>query len=353
MKTVMVGMSGGVDSSVTAALLAQQGYRVIGVYMKNWTEKLTGHDCPWKRDLADARAVAALLDIPFKVFDFEAQYKQRVVDYLVAEYQAGRTPNPDVMCNQEIKFKLFFETALADGADLIATGHYARIASGRLYAGIDAAKDQSYFLYRVTRSALSRTLMPIGDFRKGEVREMAKRFNLPTAAKPDSQGICFVGEVGIKEFLHGRVETRPGDVVDPAGRVIGRHDGACLYTIGQRHGLGIGGGKPLYVTGKDVSANLVFVTNDPSDLQLSADRVELSDLNWIVSKPEGTDRLKVRLRYRADLIGVEIDHDDDRVVLKLDRPERAVSPGQSAVIYRNNEVVGGGIIESSRVAAGV
>src|SRR5476651_1288107 len=194
---VYVGMSGGVDSSVTAALLLEQGYDVTGVYMKNWSQDLPGFVCPWKEDYQDAKRVAVQLGIDFKLYDFETEYRQKVVDYMVAEYQAGRTPNPDVMCNQEIKFKLFLDTSLADGADMIATGHYARVKDCQLLAAVDTAKDQTYFLYRVTGDALTKSLMPIGEYEKPKVRELAAKFNLPTANKPDSQGICFVGEVGM------------------------------------------------------------------------------------------------------------------------------------------------------------
>ena len=193
MKTVYVGLSGGVDSSVSAALLKQQGYNIVGVYMKNWTADVAGVECPWKQDLADARAAAAVLDIPFKVFDFQAEYKQHVVDAMVAEYQAGRTPNPDVMCNAQIKFDLFLKTALADGADLIATGHYARVNHSRLFMPVDKNKDQTYFLYRIKGEALAKVLFPLEEMTKPEVRELAEQFGLPTAKKPDSQGICFVG----------------------------------------------------------------------------------------------------------------------------------------------------------------
>src|SRR6185312_15271450 len=195
-KKVYVGMSGGVDSSVTAALLKEQGHDVTGIYMKNWSQDLPGHACPWKEDYQDAKRVAVQLGIPFKLYDFETQYRQEVVDYMVREYQAGRTPNPDVMCNQEVKFKLFLETALEDGADLIATGHYARSQDGRLYTGLDPNKDQSYFLYRVTTEALKHSLMPVGEMHKSEVRKLAKKLGLATADKKDSQGICFVGKVG-------------------------------------------------------------------------------------------------------------------------------------------------------------
>ncbi len=343
MKTVYVGLSGGVDSSVAAALLQQAGYRVVGAYMQNWTADVAGAQCPWKQDLADARAVAAKLDIPFKVFDFQTQYKQKVVDYLVAEYQAGRTPNPDVMCNQEIKFKLFLDTALADGADLIATGHYARVKAGQLYAGLDKNKDQSYFLYRVSAAALGKTLMPIGDYTKPQIRQMAKKFGLPTAAKPDSQGICFVGEVGIKAFLRQYITAEPGPVKLGA-KTVGEHDGAVFYTIGQRHGLGVGGGRPYYVIGKDMPTNTVYVTDDPADLELYTKQFLIADIHWLGPKPTEGQVYQVRSRYRGGLINGLVVPAGDQYLIKLSRCDRAITPGQSAVIYSRNRVVGGGII---------
>src|SRR3954464_2785577 len=232
MTKVYVGMSGGVDSSLTAALLKEQGYDVTGVYMKNWTQDLPGMKCPWADDLADAKRVAVQLGIDFKVFDFEKEYKHKVVDYMIEEYKRGRTPNPDIMCNQEVKFKLFLEAALEDGADMIATGHYARIKDGKLYAGLDPQKDQSYFLCRVTEDALRKSLMPIGEYEKPKVRELARTFGLSTAEKKDSQGICFVGKVGIKDFLQQFVTASFGKIVDNHGQIIGDHDGALFYTIG-------------------------------------------------------------------------------------------------------------------------
>lgn len=345
MKTVYVGLSGGVDSSVAAALLLQEGYRVVGVYMKNWTADVAGVACPWKQDLADARAVAAKLDIPFKVFDFQIEYKAKVVDYMVAEYAAGRTPNPDVMCNQEIKFKLFLDAALDDGADLIATGHYARVKDGRLYAGIDPAKDQSYFLYRVTSKALSKTLMPIGEYAKPEIRKLAKKFGLPTAAKPDSQGICFVGEVGIKPFLLQYIKAKPGPVLLD-GQEIGQHDGAIFYTIGQRHGLGIGGGTPYYVSGKDIKTNTIEVTPDPSDLATNGDQFAIEDAHWINDGPEAGKDYQVPIRYHGKKTESRITNYELGYKITLKTPERSITPGQSAVVYDGDMVVGGGIIAS-------
>jgi tRNA-specific 2-thiouridylase len=347
MKRVFVGLSGGVDSSVTAALLKQAGYDVTGVYMKNWTQDLPGVKCPWKQDLDDARAVAAHLDIAFKVYDFQDEYRAKVVDYMIAEYQAGRTPNPDVMCNQEIKFKLFLEAALADGADMIATGHYATVKAGQLWRGVDDNKDQTYFLYRVTAEALARTIMPIGAYTKPQVRELAQQFGLPTAAKPDSQGICFVGPVGMKAFLAQYVEAQPGPIVMSDGREIGTHDGAIFYTIGQRQGLGVGGGKPYYVTGKDMASNIVYVTDDPQDLELTSDRLELGDFHWITEKPTDGRALQVRLRHRGQLINCQL----DGTIINLAQPQRAMAVGQSAVLYDGPRVLGGGIIQSAKAPA--
>lgn len=340
-KKVYVGMSGGVDSSVTAALLKQQGYDVTGVYMKNWSQDLPGFVCPWQEDYQDAKRVAVQLGIDFKLYDFETSYRRQVVDYMLREYRAGRTPNPDIMCNQEVKFKLFLETALGDGADLIATGHYARIKDGRLFAGLDPAKDQSYFLYRVSESALRKSLMPIGDYRKTEIRKLAKKLQLFTADKKDSQGICFVGKVGIKEFLLHELGPQPsGPIVDQHGRTIGEHDGAIFYTIGQRHGLNVGGGLPYYVTHKAVKANTVHVTTDLDDKDLWSKEIRLEDLHWINAAPDGDREYQARLRYRGPLVACELKGQK----LLLAEPQRGLAAGQSAVIYDADRVLGGGII---------
>lgn len=367
-------MSGGVDSSVTAALLVEQGYDVTGVYMKNWSQDLPGMVCPWKQDYQDAKRVAVHLGIPFKMYDFETEYRQRVVDYMLAEYQAGRTPNPDIMCNQEVKFKLFLETCLNDGADMIATGHYSRIAydseisnsqfpirnqfpnangplpkRAALYTAANAEKDQTYFLYRVTEEALSRSLMPIGGFAtKAEVRAVAKQLGLATAAKKDSQGICFVGKVGIKDFLQHELGEQPhGRIVDQNGATVGEHDGAIFYTIGQRHGLQVGGGLPFYVVGRDMARNEVYVTTDLQDERLWRKDVSLADLHWINAAPEAGKTYQVRLRYRAPLVTGEINLEDGPIGtarIKLSEDVRAITPGQSAVIYDGDRVVGGGIV---------
>ena len=383
---VYVGMSGGVDSSVTAALLKEQGYEVTGVYMKNWSQDIPGFVCPWKEDYQDAKRVAVQLGLDFKLYDFETEYRHKVVDYMVREYQAGRTPNPDIMCNQEVKFKLFLETALEDGADLIATGHYARIIRGTkhearsttesqqkgqraysrhsehseesqiqmlrstqhddkvaLQTGLDKNKDQSYFLYRVTEGALRRSLMPIGDLEKPAVRTLAKKLGLATAEKKDSQGICFVGKVGIKEFLLNELGPQPhGPIVDQAGREIGEHDGALFYTIGQRHGLNVGGGLPYYVTHKDMETNTVHVTTNLDDAELWTKEMRLQDIHWINPAERRTPNavLAARLRYRGPLIKCELKND----ILTLEEPQHGLAAGQSAVLYDGDHVLGGGIV---------
>lgn len=342
-KTVYVGMSGGVDSSVAAALLKAAGHNVVGVYMKNWTQDVLGFACPWRQDLTDAKSVAAQLKIPLKVFDFQTEYKQKVVDYLVSEYKSGRTPNPDIMCNQEIKFKLFLDTAIEDGADMIATGHYARIKVGKLLAGVDKNKDQSYFLHRVSGQALKKSLMPIGEYAKPQIRELAKKFKLPTADKPDSQGICFIGEVSIKDFLLQYIKKQPGPIKTMDGEEIGTHDGAVFYTIGQRHGLEVGGGRPFYVVGKDMKTNTVIVTDNPADEELHRDNFYITDAHWINAAPT-SKTYQMRTRYRGKLVDGHLKKSGEKWTVKLAEPERAVTPGQSAVVYDGEEVLGGGVI---------
>ncbi|HUC78889.1 MAG TPA: tRNA 2-thiouridine(34) synthase MnmA [Candidatus Saccharimonadales bacterium] len=344
-KKVFVGMSGGVDSSVTAALMVEQGYDVTGVYMKNWSQDLPGHYCPWKEDYQDAKRVAAQLGIKFKMYDFETEYTDKVVKYMIDEYKLGLTPNPDIMCNQEVKFKLFLETALADGADLIATGHYSRIVGDQLWMAVDKNKDQSYFLCRVPKSALSRVLFPIGEFDKPMIRKMAKDRGLVTAAKKDSQGICFIGKVSIKEFLSQYVETNSGPIIDQHGKQIGTHEGALFYTIGQRQGLKVGGGLPYYVVDKDMDNNIIYVTTDLADSRLWTDEIKLTKLHWLDKLDLKQKDYKVRTRYRAPLIKInQVKTEGKLLILKLDNEVRAVTPGQSAVIYLTDQLVGSGIV---------
>ena len=341
MSKVYVGMSGGVDSSLTAALLVEQGYDVTGVYMKNWTQDLPGMKCPWADDLADAKRVAVQLGIRFKVYDFQTEYRQAVVDYMLAEYQAGRTPNPDVMCNQEVKFKLFLETALRDGADMIATGHYAQTRDGKLLKAVDENKDQTYFLYRVSSEALKKTLFPLGGYHKSEVRQMAQDRGLVTAGKKDSQGICFVGSVGIREFISQFIDTKSGEIIErDSGEVIGHHDGAIFYTLGQRHGLSVGGGLPYYVVGKDMDKNQVFVSRNLNDESMWRTELVLESLHWINQPATEQDDLMVRLRHRGELRQAKLI--GNRLVLK--NPERSAAAGQSAVVYMGDYCLGGGIV---------
>jgi tRNA-specific 2-thiouridylase len=346
MKTVYVGLSGGVDSSVSALLLKQQGYNVVGVYMKNWSQDLPGMPCPWMEDYQDAKRIAVQLGIDFKMYDFEKEYRGKVVDYMLDEFKAGRTPNPDIMCNQEVKFKLFLNTALEDGADFVATGHYASIKDGRLFMAKDSNKDQTYFLYRVKKEALQKTIFPLSNLTKPQVRELAKKHKLVTATKKESMGICFVGRVGIKEFLQQYVESEPGAIIDQNNKEIGAHDSAIFYTIGQRHGLDVGGGLPYYVVGKDMKKNEVYVTTDLQDEKLWSNQINFTSAHWISGGPTKDQKLLVRTRHRGKLVEVKLLNklSNSQWVTDLKEEVRALTPGQSAVFYSNEECLGGGIV---------
>lgn len=349
MSRVLVGMSGGVDSAVAAALLMEQGHDVTGAYMKNWTLDVPGSRCPWADDLAFAKRTAVRLGIDFLVCDFQDAYKRDVVGYLVDEYRAGRTPNPDVMCNQEVKFGLFLDEALERGFDAIATGHYARSESGRLKRAADEHKDQTYFLYRMTRRAVERTLFPLGRLTKEEVRAIAAERDLPSAAKPDSQGICFVGEAGIRDLLKMYVPLEAGDIVEAeTGDVVGHHDGAIFFTIGQRKGLGLGGGPVRYVVGKDMERNEVYVSADRSRLQQPEGRLELDRCSWISGRGPDPGTYLVRTRHTGTLVPAAVSPAGaaglgDNVEISFEAPHEKVAPGQSVVVYRGETCLGGGI----------
>ena len=349
-------MSGGVDSSVTAALLVAQGYNVTGVYMKNWSDDLPGFHCPWEDDYRDALRVATQLGIELQMVDFREQYRDKVVDYLIEGYRQGLTPNPDIMCNQEIKFKLFLEVCQSRGADVIATGHYARTQSGTLLSARDTQKDQTYFLYRVSEVALKQTLFPLGDITKSDVRSIAQQHNLHVADKKDSQGICFIGDVSIETFLKQFITTEPGSIIDKTtGKVVGEHDGALFYTIGQRHGLGVGGGLPLYVVGKDMSKNEVYVTSDLHNEALWSDQLQLRAPHWINGPAQVQKDYMARIRHQGALLSCQLDVvDGDMTQVRLSDPVRAAAAGQSVVLYESAptngsddglwRVVGGGVI---------
>jgi tRNA-specific 2-thiouridylase len=344
-KNVFVGLSGGVDSSLSASLLKEQGYLVSGIYMKNWSKKIAGIDCPWKEDYQDAKRLAASINIPFDMYDFEDEYFDRVVGYMLDSFRNGITPNPDIMCNQEIKFKLFLDTCLENGADYIATGHYARVRDGRLYTAADTNKDQTYFLYRVTKDALLHTLFPLGELTKPQVRAEAEARNLPTAHRKESMGICFVGKVGIKDFLKEYIDDyAAGPIIDQNGVIIGEHDGAIFYTIGQRSGLGVGGGLPYYVNGKDMSKNEVYVTSNLDDTTIWNDCVRLTSVHWIQGHESAIQ--SVRSRHRAPFVGVKMVEtlENGDLQITLLEKTRALTPGQSTVFYSDGECLGGGII---------
>jgi tRNA-uridine 2-sulfurtransferase len=348
-KTVVVGMSGGVDSSVTAALLKQQGFDVIGVFMKNWSQDFGDYGCTWAQDSEDARKVAQVLDIPFYVWNFEKEYYDHVVEYFLREYKAGRTPNPDVMCNSEIKFKVFMEKALNLGADFIATGHYARVkktSSGyKLLKGIDPAKDQSYFLYTLDQEQLARVLFPIGEYLKPKVRALAKKFRLPNFDKKDSQGICFIGKINVTEFLREHIKARAGKIVTTAGERLGQHTGLPYYTIGQRGGIGVGGSGPYYVVAKQPKTNTLVVTNDKEDPKLWRSEFTITDISWTNQPSKAPFKLGVSIRYHHPEYSAEIKKAPGGLKVKFAKPQRAITPGQAAVFYKGDELIGGGIID--------
>jgi len=357
-KRVIVGMSGGVDSSVAALLLKRQGYEVSGLFMKNWEDDDTAEYCSSREDLVDAVAVAEKLGIEIDVVNFSKEYKERVFADFLREYQAGRTPNPDVLCNAEIKFRAFLDHAVGLGADLIATGHYAQVREVdglfQLLKAEDGTKDQSYFLYRLAQSQLSRTLFPLGALAKREVREIARREGLPNHDKKDSTGICFIGERPFREFLNRYLPANPGEIRTTEGKLVGRHQGLMFYTLGQRQGLGIGGarggdGEPWYVAGKDMRKNRLIVVQGHNHPDLYSDRVTAVDLNWVSGAPPHCHWVyTAKTRYRQKDAPCSLESADaGRCVIDFAEPQWAATPGQSVVIYESRVCLGGGIIESA------
>ncbi|MBI2064966.1 MAG: tRNA 2-thiouridine(34) synthase MnmA [Candidatus Yanofskybacteria bacterium] len=380
-KRVFVAMSGGVDSSVAAALLQKQGYEVTGVFMRPWSPnseitdsglRIKGQqsvmrnsqldNCLWKRDREDAMRAASVLGIPLLTWDFSKEYKKEVGDYMIREYKGGRTPNPDVMCNKEIKFGLFFKKALREGADFIATGHYVclrrtskklkvpKVHKGqklykhyelyKLLTAVDKNKDQSYFLWTLKQEQLRYCLFPIGDYLKPEVRKLAKEFGLSNHDKKDSQGVCFIGPLDMKNFLSKYIKNKVGKIINTDGLIVGEHDGVYYYTIGQRHGLNIGdGGGPYYVIKKDLKKNIIHVGKEGD---LRGLKTKVTDLSWLNNKITFPAKIDVKIRYRSKSEKAILSKDG---TLKFIRPIRAITSGQSAVFYRKNELLGGGIIK--------
>lgn len=389
-KRVVVGLSGGVDSSIAAYLLLEQGYEVIGMFMKNWHDDSVtiSKECPWLDDSNDAMIVAQSLGIPFQAIDLSKEYKERIVDYMFAEYQRGRTPNPDVLCNREIKFDIFLNAAMKIGADFVATGHYARKAEieidgktvYRLLSGKDQNKDQSYFLCQLTQAQLSKSLFPIGELLKPEVREIARKINLVTADKKDSQGLCFVGKVHLPDFLQQRLETKKGKVIEipstspifkngfeptelenisagyglspEQGEIIGEHKGAHYYTIGQRKGLNLGGNeRPLFVIGTNTTENIIYtgMGDDHPGLYRKGLFIARNDIHWVrddqkLSVGESREYL-ARVRYRQALVPCMLNQKEEGLYIIFDEPQKSITPGQFAAWYDGEELIGSGVID--------
>jgi tRNA-specific 2-thiouridylase len=344
-QTIFVGVSGGVDSSVAAYLLKKQGYQVHGVFVKTWSPEWL--PCTWVEEKRDAMRICAALDIPFHFLDAEEAYKQGVADYMIAEYKAGRTPNPDVLCNRVIKFGVLWDYAKSQGASAIATGHYAQIIDGKLSVAADAAKDQSYFLWMLTKQELAHIRFPIGHLQKSEVRAIAQQAHLFTASKKDSQGICFLGDVDMREFLAHYIEEKKGAVVDEQGTVLGEHDGVFFYTLGERHGFRITNTTnqraPYYVVGKDIGENRLVVSAEKVQAELKGKKREavLRDTNWI-EKPDRRKKYEVQIRYHGSRIPAMLKGADCIAVSYGE----VIPPGQSMVLYDGNTLVGGGVIET-------
>ncbi|WP_053219073.1 tRNA 2-thiouridine(34) synthase MnmA [Virgibacillus senegalensis] len=349
---VVVGMSGGVDSSVAALLLKQQGYDVVGIFMKNWDDTDENGVCTATEDFDDVVRVCNQLEIPYYAVNFEKQYWDKVFTYFLDEYKAGRTPNPDVMCNKEIKFKAFLDHALSLGADYLATGHYAQVreVNGKyqMLRGVDDNKDQTYFLNQLSQSVLSKVMFPLGHLPKKEVRRIAADHDLATAQKKDSTGICFIGERNFKEFLSEYLPAQPGKMTTLTGMEKGRHEGLMYYTIGQRQGLGIGGsGDPWFVVGKNLEENILYVEQGFHNHRLYSDGLIATDLNWInEEKLNGPIECTAKFRYRQqDSKVTVIPLGDDKVRVEFHEAQRAITPGQAVVFYDGEVCLGGGTID--------
>jgi len=343
-------MSGGVDSSVAALLLHRQGFEVTGVYMKNWSDPLTD-ECPWKEDIKDFLTVCRQIGIKHKIEVFEEEYRQKVVNYLISGYENGITPNPDMLCNREIKFKLFQEKAKKLGADYIATGHYVikKEKNGKyeLWQSLDSQKDQSYFLSLLNQNQLKYSLFPVGRYRKYDIRRIAKKAKLPVHNKKDSQGICFIGKVKFNDFLKKFVKSTPGIVKNTKGQIIGKHQGLAFFTIGQRHGLGIGGGRPYYVVKKIKSSNTLVVTESQTDRNLFSRLLKTSRFSWIAgSSPKLPLKCRARIRYRQPLQTCAVINSKRQYTITFDKPQRAVTRGQFVVLYKGRQLLGGGEISN-------
>jgi tRNA-specific 2-thiouridylase len=364
---VVVGLSGGVDSAVSAHLLKEQGYEVIGIFMKNWEDDDNGEYCSSNIDFVDAAAVADVIGIEIEHVNFAAEYKDRVFAEFLREYRAGRTPNPDILCNAEIKFKAFLDHAMRLGAEKIATGHYARVrlndATGKheLLKGLDPLKDQSYFLHRLNQAQLSKTLFPVGELPKTEVRRIAAEIGLPNAKKKDSTGICFIGERPFRDFLNRYIAKEPGPIKDPNGRTIGQHVGLSFYTLGQRQGLGIGGirekgaqkggneHEPWFVARKDMDKNTLWVVQGHDHPWLLSPSLRAEDLSWVADEaPQLTD-IAAKTRYRQADAPCTLQTDATGITLRFAEPQWAVTPGQSAVLYDGEVCLGGGVIHTEAV----
>jgi tRNA-specific 2-thiouridylase len=351
---VVVGLSGGVDSAVAAWLLKEAGYEVVGLFMKNWEDDDTDEYCTSRVDLVDAVSVADVIGIEVEAVNFAAEYRERVFSRFLAEYRAGRTPNPDVLCNSEIKFEAFLDHAIALGASHIATGHYAGVrqvgdGSFELLRASDGSKDQSYFLHRLNQRQLSRTLFPLAQWLKRDVRALAERIGLPNHAKKDSTGICFIGERPFRDFLNQYLPREPGEMVTPEGRTVGRHMGLMYYTIGQRQGLGIGGeGRPWYVAAKDLEGNRLVVVQGHDNARLASPALEALDLSWVAGTapdPAMASAAKTRYRQGDSPCRFALDETGTRLEVIFDEDQWAITPGQSVVLYRGDVCLGGGVIE--------